>query len=198
MPPTTNNDSPKLAPPGAGLPKPELLIANLRFHWLRKRTTRAQATATFARRRDEILAIARGCDPEKCARRVLIRRLRGLEDSSRHWSVFMTLDHLRIVNDSIAAGIGFLAAGQAPPRPASTAAVKPSPDAAASSIQAFADSCANLERVVAGVPDLATKVKFAHPWFGPLDAASWHVLAGFHMDIHRKQIESILAGLAAA
>jgi hypothetical protein len=29
---------------------------------------------------------------------VLIARPRGLEDSSRYWSVWMTLDHLRIVH----------------------------------------------------------------------------------------------------
>ena len=37
---------------------------------------------------------------------------------------------------------------------------------------------------------------YAHPWFGPLDARGWQALAAFHLDLHRVQIERILAGLA--
>jgi hypothetical protein len=32
---------------------------------------------------------------------VLIDRVVGLEDSSRYWTVFMVLDHLRIVDEGI-------------------------------------------------------------------------------------------------
>ena len=44
--------------------------------------------------------IARGQLPGivRVGRRVLIRRPPGLEDSSRYWSAFMTLEHLRIVH----------------------------------------------------------------------------------------------------
>ncbi|MBX3389322.1 MAG: hypothetical protein KF691_07680 [Phycisphaeraceae bacterium] len=42
------------------------------------------------------------------AERVLIPRLRGLEDSSRYWSVWMMLDHLRIVNSQVAMVIASL------------------------------------------------------------------------------------------
>lgn len=38
-------------------------------------------------------------------------------------------------------------------------------------------------------------LRFLHPWFGPVDAADWHALAGTHLGIHRKQIERIVAGL---
>jgi len=58
--------------------------------------------------------------------RVLIDRLPGLEDSSRCWSVWMTLDHLRITNAAFAEVITQLRNGQIPPGKASTAAVKPS------------------------------------------------------------------------
>jgi hypothetical protein len=30
-----------------------------------------------------------------------------------------------------------------------------------------------------------------------MDAAAWHFLSGFHLRLHRKQIEAILAGLKA-
>ena len=41
-------------------------------------------------------------------------------------------------------------------------------------------------------PTLNTALKFAHPWFGAMNAEDWHLLAGIHMSIHRKQIEAIL------
>ena len=41
-------------------------------------------------------------------------------------------------------------------------------------------------------PNLATELKFAHAWFGPMNAMSWYLLAGIHMGIHRKQITAIL------
>ncbi len=189
---TTAEHSPELAPPGAGLPKVELFFARLLFHWTRKRTSREQATVKFTRCRDEILALVRGCDAVSGARRVLISRLPGLEDSSRYWSVFMTLDHLRIVNDAVAGAIGALVAGQVPPRVASTATVKPDADVDLTAVAAFEESCRRFEQCVAAAPDLRTEVKYAHPWFGPLDAAGWHVMAGFHLNLHRKQIEAIL------
>ena len=36
-------------------------------------------------------------------------------------------------------------------------------------------------------------MRFAYPWFGPLDATGWHALAGGHVAIHRVQIEPIIA-----
>jgi hypothetical protein len=51
---------------------------------------------------------------------------------------------------------------------------------------------------VTASPNLKTKTRFSHPWFGPLDASGWHAMAGSHMAIHRKQIERILQGLSAS
>ena len=50
---------------------------------------------------------------------------------------------------------------------------------------------------VAAVKDLNTSARYAHPWFGPLDAAGWHALAAGHLQIHRQQIERIVEGLRA-
>src|SRR4051794_28863260 len=92
---------PKLAPPGAGLPKPELFIARLLFAWRRTMGNREVFNAHFQRERAAIESMISGADAGSCGRRVLIQRVRGLEDSSRYWSVWMTLDHLRIVHGSI-------------------------------------------------------------------------------------------------
>jgi hypothetical protein len=189
---------PKLAPPGAGLPKIELLVARALFAWRQIRGNRDFFTADFQREREAVRALVRSCDAESGARRVLIDRVPGLEDSSRYWSVWMTLEHLRIIHTGVARTIGSLAKGVVPPGKASTAAAKPAPDISEAVIGQYEKSCDKLLETVAAIPDLKTAARFAHPWFGPLDAAGWHAMAGTHLAIHRKQIERILGGLPKA
>jgi len=165
---------PHLAPPGAGLPAPERLIARILLALRRRTTDRAGSDARFREQREAVRRWVAGLDDASAGRRVLIARPLGLEDSSRYWSVWMTLDHLRIVHHEIARIIGGLGKGTIPAGQASTAAVKPA---------------------AAAVPELRTSVRFPHPWFGPLDAAGWHRLAAGHMGIHRVQIDRIIAGL---
>jgi hypothetical protein len=192
------NMEPKLAPPGAGLPKIELLIARFLFARRLRRGTRESFNADFQQEREAIRALVRSCDAGSASRRVLIKRPRGMEDSSRHWSVWMTLDHLRIVNGGITRTIGSLVKGVVLPGKASTAAVKPGPEVTAAVVAEYEASCDALLAQVAAAPDLKTAVRFAHPWFGPLDAFGWHAMAASHMGVHRVQIERIIAGLVPA
>jgi hypothetical protein len=191
----TSKTPPKLAAPGAGLPKIEHFFANLMVHWKAARTSREAATATFAEELEAILRLLATVPVNQLGTPVLIKRLPGLEDSSRYWSVLMTVDHLRIVNDEISGIIASLCAGKVPDRVASTATVKPSDAVDASVIPDFEQTCHEFENTVAAQSDLKTKARFAHPWFGPMDAAGWHFMAGFHMSLHRKQMALILAGL---
>jgi DinB superfamily len=188
---------PQLAAPGAGLPKIELFIGRRLFARRLRHGTRESFTADFQAERATIAALLKSCAQESGARRVLIERVRGMEDSSRNWSVWMTLDHLRIVNGGITRTIGALARGVVPPGKASTAAVKPSPDVTGAVIADYESSCDAFLAQAAAVNDLKTAARFAHPWFGPLDAFGWVAMAGNHMGIHRVQMERILAGLDA-
>jgi hypothetical protein len=180
------------------LPRHELLIGRLLFALRRWTTGRAAVNARFQREREAIRGLVESCDAPSAARRVLIARPAGLEDSSRYWSIWMTLDHLRIVHQRMSRVIGALAKGVVPPGMASTAAVKPSPLATSSVVEEYENSCEALLAVVAGVEDLRTGVRYAHPWFGPLDAAGWHALAAGHLGIHRVQIERIHRALRAS
>jgi len=193
----TTHAKPNLAPPGAGLPAVELMVARLLFGLRRRTGNRASFTAKFQAERERIRELLRGLSAELGGRRVLVRRPRGLEDSSRHWSVWMTLDHLRIIHESVIRVIEALTNGRVLKGRASTAAVKPSPAADASALAAYEASCDALLAAAAAAPDLNTAVRFAHPWFGPLNAAGWYALAGGHLSIHRVQLERIIAGLAA-
>lgn len=186
----------KLAAPGAGLPWIELIAARMLFGRFRRKHTRGNVTAMFTGERDWILKLAATPAPREAARPVLIKRLRGMEDSSRDWSVYMTLEHLRIVNASVADVIRTLAAGKVPPGSASTATVKPASGVGEQVVAAFTAGCESLLQTVAAVPDLRTDKGYAHPWFGLLDADGWHAMAAFHMRLHRQQIESIIEALA--
>jgi hypothetical protein len=189
---TPDDPQSQLQPPGAGLPRLELFLARARFRLLASYLSQAGASRWFREEGDRVLALTRALTPADATRRVLIPRLRGLEDSSRYWSVYMTIEHLVIVNTSIHHVIGALTAGRSIDRAASTAAVKPSPTAGAEVIERFEtvvrDYCARAN----GLPDLRTKLRYSHPWFGPLTALGWHQLAAFHQRLHRRQIERII------
>ena len=189
---------PKLAPPGAGLPKIELFVGKLLFALRRLTGNRGSFDARFREERELIHTLVSSCDEESAVCRVLIKRPPGLEDSSRYWSVWMTLDHLRIVNHEFVRVIGALTKGRLPEGEASTAAVKPTTEVSAAVVAAYEASCDALLATVAASSELDTAGRFAHPWFGPMTASGWHALAGGHMGIHRVQIQRILAGLPAA
>ena len=185
---------PKLAPPGAGLPRLELYLGRILFAWRRWTGNRDVFDSRFQRERELIRTLAHSFEGGSGGSRVLIARPRGLEDSSRYWSLWMTLDHLRIVHYGIVHIIEALMKGAVPEKRASTAAVKPSPHATAAVAAEYEKCCDELvARTMAG--DLNTKARYAHPWFGPLDATGWHALAAGHIGIHRVQIERILQGL---
>ncbi|MFZ4681048.1 MAG: DinB family protein [Terrimicrobiaceae bacterium] len=188
--------TPKLAAPGAGLPWLELQIARLIFRSQLRGSNRESAGVLLAAECREILQLAAGCSDKSGAQRVLIKRLPGMEDSSRNWSVFMTMEHLCIVNEFIASTIASLGRGETPAVAADTAAVKPHPAADAAVRGRLEKSCGEIAGAVRGVADLHTPVRHPHPWFGPLDAAAWYFMAGFHMRLHRTQIGTILRGLA--
>lgn len=192
------NTEPKLAPPGAGLPGIELFLGRILFAMRRMIATRKSVNAHFQREREAIRALLQKCDAESGSRRVLIERPRGLEDSSRYWSVWMTLDHLRIVNREMARIIQDLTQGRIPEGKASTANVKPSPDATAAVVAEYEAACDALLATVAAAANLNTALRFVHPWFGPLNAAGWRALSSGHMGIHREQLARIIRGLPVA
>lgn len=187
-------EEPKLAPPGAGLPKPELLIARILFARRLKSGSRDKFIALFQQQRQNIRDLIASRSPDSLTERVLIDRIRGLEDSSRFWSIAMTLEHLRIVHTGIARAITDLGNDRLPPGKVSTAAVKPDPNVTATVIPDYEKSCDQLLTAAESISNLKTKQRYAHPWFGPLDALGWLCLASGHHRIHREQIEHIIAG----
>ena len=193
------NADPRLQPPGAGLPGPELFILRrIIFPLACRRLDWAAAEALFRDEGNTILALWDALPPDRLTEQVLIRRLRGIEDSSRHWSAAMTVEHLNIVGAGIRGIIAGLRRGEVPDRVTRVADVKPTGSIAPAEVRAafmklLADTAANEPPIARGVG-----VRYKHPWFGPLDAFEWHCLLGIHQRIHRKQLEAIIGGLGVA
>ena len=101
----TNSHSktvPQLQPTGAGLPWYELLIAR-KFVFPRacRKLTWTTADAKFQAEGAIVLEVLDSIPADRLIEPVLIRRFPGIEDSSRHWSATMTVEHLNIVGEGI-------------------------------------------------------------------------------------------------
>lgn len=192
----TTQIAPLLQAPGKGLPRLELFIARILVGWQYKRTTRSKTAELFEFEKNEIVRLARGFTSELGSTQVLINRLKGLEDSSRYWSIYMTVDHLRIVNQGMMEIITLLARGEKPDRVVRTADVKPRESANQDVVNNFVRVSNDFQETVSKISDLKTTAKCAHPWFGEFDADQWYFMAAFHMRLHRKQILSIKQKLA--
>src|SRR5262249_46178151 len=109
----STTSEPKLAAPGAGLPFPEWAIARyVLFPLLCMTTSKSKAIESFARESQRILSKAKQLSPEQLGDRRLIPRPRGLEDSSRYWSVAMVLQHLVVVGNLIRKTATAIASGR--------------------------------------------------------------------------------------
>ena len=190
----TADPTPRLAPPGAGLPFPENLIARVMLGFKRRTGNPQSFTRKFVEERKFIKELVSNKDETQLSKRILIERPRGLEDSSRYWSVWMTLDHLRIVHHAFIGILDSLANERVPEGAASTAAVKPDENVTGVVMGDYEDSCDALLATIGRIKNFQTRAKFPHPWFGPMDAHGWLALSGGHLAIHRTQIERILKG----
>lgn len=190
-------NSTALAAPGAGIPTLEKWIARSLLWWMRHRQPPEQWFTRFA---NETVALHRLVDllsDAQGAHQVIITRPRGIEDSSRDWSVWMTFDHLRIVNVGITGIIQSLTQQKDPDIIVRIEDVKPQPGVGREVLVDYEASCRILLTIArenwhrSAVPiDGPTH---SHPWFGPIDAATWFCLATGHLGLHREQIRRILS-----
>jgi hypothetical protein len=186
---------PRLDAPGAGLPAFERWISALAVRGLSRYASRDGTTRLFVAEAEKALDLARGLPAAEASRPVLIRRVRGMEDSSRNWSVFMALEHLAIVNAAIATLILRLCIGRETTGAVRIEDVKPRREAGPEQIAELEAVIARYGEVVAEHGDLRTAKRYPHPWFGPLTARQWHALSAMHNRIHRIQIERIIQTL---
>ncbi len=181
-----------LAPPGAGIPLLERQALGLGIRLAARLISKDRLTGLF---RDEALRaidIARQVPEEVGRRRVLIPRFIGIEDSSRNWSVYMTLEHLVIVNSAIVAALPRLYAGRDISTEVRVEDVKPIAEAGPEQLDDLSRLVDRYTDTVDKLGNLRAGISHIHPWFGSLSAAQWHALAAVHNSVHRRQIERIV------
>ncbi len=189
----------KLARPGAGLPFFQHLAARYiilpRFF---RKTPWEQAQEMFEKEGQKILKRIEGLSLQDMATQVLVNPIQGLEDSSRFWSIAMSMEHLIVVGRLMLRAMKELTHGTVPAMKVGTADVKPlgalSAKNAIESFREFQEEF--LRESTSGMGDRGSKLKSPHPWFGPLTAHRWLCVAALHQRIHRQQVELILQGLA--
>ncbi len=197
-----SNASPQanLAAPGAGLPRLQAFaLRHVLFPAFCRMTSWDKALGLFLQEGERVAAAAQSLAPEALQTRVLIRAPMGIEDSSRYWSAAMVLEHLIEVGSRISTGVVELTQGQAISVKADIAAVKPqgSKDSdIVSAYRAFLESYT--DKVTHRVGDRAARHTAPHPWFGALTPQRWVCLGAIHQQIHRRQMERIIAGLRTA
>lgn len=186
-------ESPQLDPPGAGLPKAELFFARILFSLYRVRHSREEALRHFRKEAEALLNIVKNLSPDVGRRRVLIKRVAGIEDSSRFWSPYMVLHHLVIVDNAISGVVEALVSNGTNLPEAKIADVKPFASSGPEIVSTFQKVVADYENRLTKISDLRNSTAHIHPWFGPLNAHGWHCLAAVHHTIHKRQLEAILS-----
>lgn len=189
---------PKLQEPGAGLPPlEELFFRRLLIPLLTSTTSWDQSAKKFQLECEHILTLIDTLPPEKLKERILIHRLPGLEDSSRYWSIAMTLEHLMVVGEGMKKIMIDLSNSKAISLKVSIAHAKPSGQIA-DIVPIFKRFCRNhVSNIERELGDGNSKSCHPHPWFGPFTAKKWFWLMAHHQSLHRKQMEKIIENLGS-
>lgn len=188
---------PKLEPAGAGLPWLEkFLLKYLYYPWKTGHHTWSQSIQNFQSETQKILKIVEKVSEEDFQTRILIPRLKGMEDSSRYWSIALTMDHLCITIGGMTMVAAELAKGNPLSIMVDTAMVKPKQE----NVGNKAKMIEQLEKITRESVNLLLPFeksasgmhRLNHPWFGKIDANGWVWVLGQHQALHRKQIQLIV------
>ncbi len=191
---TDFNPTTQLAPPGAGLPfHYRILLRWYVYPFVAKNADPKASAKSFDIIYSKILNEAKDLSSKQLHQKVLVPPQMGLEDSSRYWSIAMTLDHLMIVGRQIENGIIELGNNRAIAQKVDIAKVKPTEKSAEVDIVKEFQSFI-LEsplRIKSNTKNWDSDMKHYHPWFGPFSLKGWFWLLGAHGGIHLKQIRAI-------
>jgi hypothetical protein len=127
--------------------------------------------------------------------RVRVRRIPGIEESSREWSGAMVLEHLTIVGEHVIELIQDLCAERRSTWVLRTQDVKPTGALTRrASASAFEEMVRDYVRCVREAGDgLRSPARHMHPWFGPLQCKQWVAFMTLHHMVHVPQQRAIRA-----
>lgn len=189
--------TPQLDKPGAGLPFPDNLVVR---YWIgpfqSRRADKEQNLRLFKMVGARILREADGVPAEKRDVKVLVPKMRGIEDSSRYWSANDVLEHLLLTGEPMRQLIVDLAKGKTSDYEVKIENFKPrgkySGGDARPDFKKFVD-----ETIAVLTPlDLSDEgPAHKHPWMGMFNKLQWTWLLAGHSGIHLAQLQAIKKGL---
>ncbi len=195
-------NQPTLKPPGAGIPRIQVVVAkNILLPLFMVRNPWDSVPGALRLDADRFIAEfdrERSVAEERVTRRVLIPPTAGLEDDSRYWSLAMTLDHLRRVNARMIEVVDSLVSGSPLPEgPNEIVDFKPDPKVGADVAARYRATTTELAARIERAPKSARAAKGTvhHPWFGPLTVRQWVPFTAMHQRIHATQWRRIRARL---
>lgn len=187
---------PNLQPPGAGIPWMEnLILRYVYFPMKLKQSSWGDNLDRMQRETKNIINICDGMSEKNFQTRVLVDRLRGMEDSSRFWSVALTIEHLLITIKGMTHIASELAQGRQLSVSADTASVKPKQENVTNRLAMVADlklaTDASIAELKVFQENHSTQYTVKHPWFGQITSEGWVWVLAQHQALHRKQIQLI-------
>jgi hypothetical protein len=192
----------ELQMPGAGLPKSEHAILNVAFKIGCSVLSDARALKIFSSVSTKIHQLVDNDESFDAFQPLLIPRVIGIEDSSRNWSAMMVVEHLCQTNTDMLKVIQALMDGVVPRGEIDVALYKPEEDLSYETLDRYLKIKSDYEQTIGRLLEehgsLESKKRYAHPWFGKLNAHQWHCLTAVHQRIHRRQLHKLIAMLGVA
>jgi hypothetical protein len=159
-------------------------------------TSREKASEIIRSNTDAYLSLSDRFGAGEGVKQVTVPPMVGVDSEMRGWSFFQILEHNAIVNRSIAATVEALALGK---EPKGDALINPKTDvlpkglSGPEQIDSFHRSVDDYLTLITTLPELRGTAQTPHPLFGSFDAHKWHCMFGFHLGLHLKQAEKVLA-----
>jgi hypothetical protein len=188
---------PVLEKPGAGLP----FLEGLYVRWWvgpvqSRRNDKAQNIRLFSLLGNRVLKEAGAVPAEKRDVKVLVPRLPGVEDSSRHWSANEVLEHLLITGAGMRRVITALAARETLDYVVRVEEFKPAGKyRGGDAREDFRAFLKETEALLESLPIADAGPTHRHPWLGRFNALQWTWLLAGHNGLHLRQLQAVRAGL---
>lgn len=177
--------------PGGGLPKFErFYIKTFLIPMIKYIFTWDLALKLFNKEAKKIEKIVKQIKKEDLQKRVKIKRVFGIEDHSRDYSINMTLEHLVIAGTGVMGIIHTLSQEKKFAKEVTIQGVKPHANEA-DTLEAFVKFTEKYTAFIDALPKKKSLMRHQHPWFIEFNNFEWSVFMFIHTFVHRRQIEAI-------
>ena len=153
-------------------------------------TSQRSATRSIQMETERTLSCIHELGDDDAQKSVDVGKMIGVDEDMRRWTPYQTLEHNTIVNRVIQEVVTTLARGEVyvsdfDPKTDVLPGAAPNVEM----ISAFRSSVDDYLQAVGRCKQLRGTPRYPHPLFGRFNAHQWHCMFGFHLRIHRRQLE---------